>query len=128
MELLSLLGGIVIASATALMLASYKREYAFFIGTLVGIAVFAYLLSAITNSFFSLRSIVEQAGLSTEYFTVVLKALGICLISGFIADTCRDAGQNALASRAELAGRCAVFVLSLPLLKQILETATELIV
>jgi len=70
---------------------------------------------------------VEEAGLDTKYFTVILKALGICLRTGFISDACRDAGQQALASRAELAGRCAVFIVSLPLLEQILGTAAELI-
>ncbi len=127
MELTSLLGGIVVASAAALVLAGYKREYAFLIGIAAGTAVFLYLLKALANSVFSLRSIVEQTGLDTGYFTVILKSLGICLITGFISDTCRDAGQNALASRAELAGRCAIFVISLPLLQQILNTAAELI-
>lgn len=127
MELTSLLGAIIVASAAAIMLGRYKGEYAFLIGIAAGTGVFLYLLGLLTDSFFTLRNIVEEAGLDTKYFLVILKALGICLITGFIADACRDAGQQALASRAELAGRCAVFIISLPLLEQILTTAAKLI-
>ena len=127
MELTTVLGSIIVAGAAALVLSRYKPEYAFFISLIAGILVFISLLSSITETFFSIRETVLDAGLNTKYFTVVLKTLGICLITGFIADTCRDAGQSALASRAELAGRCAVFIISVPLLKQLLETAAELI-
>ncbi len=127
MELTSLLGGLIVASAAALMLSGYKREYSFLIGVAAGAAVFVYLLGIAVNSVFGLRNIVEQAGLNTSYFSVILKSLGICLITGFVSDICRDAGQNALASGAELAGRCAVFIISLPLLEQILSTAAEII-
>ncbi len=121
------MGLLIVASAAALVLAGYKREYAFYIALAAGAVVLIYLLEIMTDAFFSLRNRVEQAGLDTSYFTVILKALGICLITGFISDTCRDAGQNALASRAELAGRCAVFIISVPLLEGILTTAAELI-
>ena len=64
-------------------------------------------------------------------FTELHRKEVVCICDGrrlgFISDACRDAGQQALASRAELAGRCAVFIVSLPLLEQILGTAAELI-
>ncbi|MFQ8952752.1 MAG: SpoIIIAC/SpoIIIAD family protein [Oscillospiraceae bacterium] len=52
---------------------------------------------------------------------MALKALGIGYITGFIADACRDGDRQAL-RKAELAGKCAVFIL-LPLIASILETA-----
>ena len=58
-----------------------------------------------------------------QYFSVALKAIGIGYITGFIADACRDGGQASLAGKAELAGKCAVFILVLPLIASILETA-----
>ncbi len=127
MDITSLLGGLLVASAAALMLSGYKREYALFISVAAGIAVFIGLLKTLTNAVFGLRNMMDQVGIDVGYFMIVLKSLGICLITGFIADTCRDAGQNTLASRAELVGRCAIFVISVPLLEQILNIAIELI-
>lgn len=83
--------------------------------------------SEIGNSLLLLQNRVSALGLAYSHFYVALKALGICVITGFIADVCRDAGQTALANKAELAGRCAVFILSLPLLSSLLDTAVGFI-
>ena len=72
MELTSLLGAIIVASAAAIMLGRYKGEYAFLIGIAAGTGVFLYLLGLLTDSFFTLRNIVEEAGLDTKYFLVIL--------------------------------------------------------
>ena len=36
---------------------------------------------------------------------ILFKTLGICFLAQFAADSCRDAGESALASKVELAGR-----------------------
>jgi len=48
-------------------------------------------------------------------------------LSGFISDLCRDAGQTALASKAEIAGKCAIFLLCVPLSVTLLGTILEFI-
>ena len=45
----------------------------------------------------------------------------------FAADACRDAGESALASRVELAGKMAVVLLSLPLFGEITSVALGLL-
>jgi len=66
---------------------------------------------------------IDTYGINTGYFKTALKALGIGYITTFIADSCRDAGQANLASVSEFAGRCAIFILSLPLILSVMETA-----
>ena len=58
---------------------------------------------------------------------MLFKALGICYLTQFAADSCRDAGESALAVKAEIAGRIAVLLISLPLLSQVASTAMDLI-
>ncbi|MBE6781363.1 MAG: hypothetical protein E7540_01375 [Ruminococcaceae bacterium] len=127
MNLTVILGVLIIASAAALVLRQYKAEYSLFIALLAGALVLIVLMTDIMDGLYSLLNTVLGFGLDGSYFTVAFKSLGICVITGFIADACRDSGQMALASRAELAGRCAVFILSLPLLTSLLETAKEII-
>ena len=43
------------------------------------------------------------------------------------ADACRDAGENAMAAKAELAGKAAMLLLSLPLFEKVAELAASLI-
>ena len=123
MSFTAVLGICIIAAVTATLLKSYKPEYAMLVAVVAGAAVLISVVFDVMQGLLTLRNTFADYGISTSYFFVAVKALGICLITGFIADICRDAGQAALASKAELAGRCAVFVLSVPLLLSLLQTA-----
>ena len=57
----------------------------------------------------------------------MFKSLGITYLTVFAADTCRDAGQNSLAAKVELAGRMAVVAAALPLVKRVVSIVTELL-
>lgn len=127
MKLTVILGIIIISAVFATLLRQYKGEYALLVSVLAGGAVLLTLIFKISDGLYSLLNTALGFGMSGAYFTIVFKALGICIITGFIADLCRDAGQSALATRAELAGRCAVFLLSLPLLTSLLDTAKRII-
>lgn len=68
------------------------------------------------------KSSAETSGLSS-YLTLLMKALGIALTTELCADICRDCGESALGSGIEFAGKAEILLLSLPLMKQIMETA-----
>ncbi len=127
MELTALLGVCVVSAAVITLIRQYKSEYAVFISVAAGGAVLLSVLLDIGNGLLEIRNAVSSLGVDVSYFFVALKALGICVITGFIADTCRDSGNTALAAKAELAGRCAVFLLSVPLLISVFETACRFI-
>jgi stage III sporulation protein AD len=48
-------------------------------------------------------------------------------LAQFAADACRDAGESALASKMELAGKITILILALPLFEKITQTAVGLI-
>lgn len=123
MNITALLGICIIATAAAVLLKNYKPEYALTVAVVAGIVVFVTALLSVVGSLGRLRSLIENTGIEMSYFKVAFKALGICVVTGFVADICRDFGQTSLASRAEFVGKCAVFILSIPLLTTILEIA-----
>ena len=123
MSLLTVLGICIISAVLGVILKQYKPEYALFLAIVSGIIIFFFLLAQVLNPIFEIRNIIANRGIDTSYFLVAFKALGICVITGFVSDICKDFGQNALAGKAEFAGRCAIFLISLPLLKGLLEAA-----
>ena len=56
-----------------------------------------------------------------------MKTLGICFLTQFAVDSCKDAGESALASKVELAGKVTVVVMALPLFQSIASTAVSLV-
>ena len=51
---------------------------------------------------------------------MLLKIGGISLLMDFAAQTCRDAGENGLALKVELAGRVMLILLALPFMQALL--------
>ena len=50
----------------------------------------------------------------------LLRVCGVSLLMDFAAQTCRDAGENGLAMKVELAGRITLIALSLPFMQALL--------
>ncbi len=123
MEILRILGVIFITAIICVILKQYKPEYAILVALCGCVIVLTVIVKSLLTPLSLIEQKIENSGIDNSYFKVALKALGIGYITSFIADSCRDAGQSALALKAELAGKCAIFLLSVPLVLSILETA-----
>ena len=123
MDIFKVLAVCLITAVLALVLKQYKGEYALIAALAGGAVVVLYILKSLSMPIEYINNRLSDFGIKAEYFAVALKALGIGYVTGFIADACRDSGQASLAAKAELAGKCAIFILSLPLITAVLETA-----
>lgn len=126
-DIFKILAILLISAVICLILNRQNREYSLLVSIAAGIITAVLILKHLSASFSVLKGYIEDYGIETEYFKVAIKALGIGYITSFIADACRDSGQSSLAAKAELAGKAAIFVLSLPLLISVLNIAVGLI-
>ena len=85
------------------------------------------ILANIVPAIRQINSLLTAAQMPTEYGIILFKTLGICFLAQFAADSCRDAGESALASKVELAGKISIVILALPLFEKIASTALALI-
>lgn len=69
----------------------------------------------------------EQAGLSRAVLTPVIKVIGIALISRIAGEFCRDAKESGVAAFLELAGTVTALVATIPLIRAVLSTVSDLI-
>lgn len=127
MDIFKILAICFVAAILAVILKQHKAEYALIISLAAGILVMYFIFRGIFAPIELIKGKLTASGINSEYFKVALKALGIGYVTGFIADTCRDSGQTSLAAKAELAGKCAIFLLSVPLILSVLETALGLV-
>lgn len=113
----------LVTAVLCVMLKSKNGETALLTAVAAGVVISLMLIKAVTPVIAELKALLKDYSITTEYFAVALKAVGIGYLTSFIADSCRDCGQNSLAAKAELAGKCVIFMLSLPLLISVLKTA-----
>ncbi len=76
---------------------------------------------SVFSSFFS------QTGVTAEYIPVLFRVLGISLITQFSSDMCKDAGENALATKVEFAGKVMIAAAGLPVIKGFTGFVAEII-
>ena len=117
----------VAAAFLALLLRAKQPEQALSVELLAGVLVTGLLLIRFREVFTAAESWLAAAGLPAEYLRVIFRAVGICLLTQLAADTCRDAGEQSLAAKAELAGKCFMLLLALPLFERLLSLVTGLI-
>ncbi|MBQ1236693.1 MAG: stage III sporulation protein AD [Oscillospiraceae bacterium] len=127
MQWIQFIGIGLIGMILAVLFRQHKPEYAPLISLAAGLAVVFLLLGQLEPIFSQMEEILQQAGIGTEYIAVLLKSLGICYITQLAADTCRDAGESAIASKMELAGKITVLTLAVPYFTGMLQTVGELI-
>ncbi len=126
-DIFKILAVLLVATVLSVILKQKNSEYALFLSVSTGVIVALMILKNLKIPLDTLNRYIEKYSIEAEYFKVALKALGIGYITSFIADSCRDSGQSSLASKAELAGKTAIFILSLPLLISVLDIAVGLV-
>lgn len=127
MELTTILSMLLVAAFLTVLLRRYRPELAMGVGITAGVIALLAILKTAAPAIAQLQSLLEGAALPQAYTTILFKALGICLLTQLTADACRDAGETALAAKAELTGKLLLLVLSLPLFEKITSLALSLL-
>lgn len=127
MNILGLCVAVIIAAVLSVMLKKYNPEISMLVAVGAGVVVFALILSKISPALNQVNSLLTHAGMPVEYGGILLKSLGICFLCQFSSDACKDAGQSALASKVELAGKLMIVLIALPMIEDITQTAVGII-
>lgn len=117
----------VITSVLVIFLKQYRPEYAVVTAVCGGAAVTLMILILFDDIKTALSSLAAVSGIDNTVFSAVFKAMGICYITGFASNVCKDFGQSSLAGKIELAGKITVVILTVPIINIIMEAALEFI-
>lgn len=127
MEWIGMIGIGLVGMVIAVLLRQYKPEYAVFVSLAVGVLIIGMLCSQLLPVFNEMKEMLSQANLSFEYIGILIKSLGVCYLTQLASDACRDAGETAISSKLELAGKITVLSLGLPLFGKLLDIVKQLI-
>ena len=76
-------------------------------------------------------SVIQKLSLNipidTSYIVLILKVIGISYLIEFGKDICKDAGENAIANKIEIAGKVIIVSISIPVVTAVLETITQFV-
>lgn len=125
------MGKIALVAITGMTLAivvgGMRRDISIWITIVSGIIIFFFGISKFEYVVDMFHELTEYTGISETYIKIIFKMIGIAYLSEFTASICKDAGQNAIAGQVDFFGRMSMIVVSLPVLKSLLETIGELL-
>ncbi len=127
MEIVQIVGLGLVATVLALVIKEQKQLFAFLLAITSGVIIFYFLIGKITDVIHVLEKLAVQADLNMVFLETILKIIGIAYIAEFGAQITRDAGQGAIASKIELAGKVLILVMAVPIIQIIIETVIGLL-
>ncbi len=127
MTAFKLAGIALLAVSAAVVLRAYRPEMALQLSVAACLFLLAYALSDIAAIRAAVDGVAGRFGLGAAQLKLVFKVIGISYVVQFAAEACRDAGESAIASKVELAGRVLIVAAALPALLAVLSLLSGLL-
>lgn len=127
MAFIRLIGFCLLAAALVMTLRQMNPPAAALLCVAFGALVMGMLLP-------SLRAYIEQIGaffdslaLDAQYYQVMLKAMGIVLVTQLAVQVCTDMDAPSVARRAEMCGRLALLGVAMPVFLALTQMAVDVL-
>jgi len=120
MDIMQIIGIGISGAIAAILLKEYKPVYSVSIGIITAGTIFLLLLSEIRYIFDVIGAISLRLSINSDYLRIIIRIIGIAYLARFGTEICRDAGQNAIAQKIELAGKIMIVTASIPILTAVL--------
>lgn len=127
MEMMRVVGLGLVAAALIVVVRQQRPEMGLMLSLVAGLLIFGLVLGRISDMLDIFQTLAGKAEVNLLYLGLVIKILGITYLAEFGIQICKDAGENAIASKIEFAGKVFILVLSMPLLGGIFDFIVGLI-
>ena len=120
MNLFAICGLAILGLIVTVILRGVRPDFAVFSGIATVLILLAMSISSMGSLVKIITTLSDETGFSL-YTTMILKTLGIALVSQVTADVCRDCGSASIASKVELSGKLMILSLCIPILQTLLD-------
>ena len=123
---LKISAGVLIAAVLSLVLAKRADELSLLLCLAVCSLVFLTALSYLQPVIEFVRRVVRLGNVNSELLQILLKSVGIGLLSQIVSLICEDVGKKSLSKALQITATTVILCISIPVLEQLL-TLIELV-
>lgn len=117
----------IVSTAFVIILKQYRPEFAFGAALAAGIILLFFSVSCFTEIIKTINDFIDISNAGKEKYEILIKCLGICMVTKIASETCKDCGENSIASKIDLAGKAVVLTFSMPLLQEVIFIIKDLL-
>jgi len=122
-EWIRLIGFCLLAAVMVMLLRQIHPAMAGLLSVAFGALVLSLVLPQIKQHIDAIQAFLSSLKLEGRYYAVMLKAMGIVLITQMAVQVCIDLDAPSVARRAELCGRVALLGVAVPVFMELTELA-----
>lgn len=126
-EIVQLVSIAILTAILTIIVKQYKPELAALVQLGGVILVVLMVVQWIPDIFDTSGAMLQFASIDGKWLQVLVKALGIAIVTELGINICEDNSNKALASVVSLAGKILILLVALPLLRAVAEIAAGLI-
>ena len=121
MEILQIVAIGLVGTILSVALKKESGQFSLFIGLATGIVIFFFLVDYLERVIYVLSQMTENTGIKRGYFNIIIKIIGISYIARFAAELSKDAGEGAISTKIDLAGKILIAVSAIPIIMALIE-------
>lgn len=117
----------LISLVIIIILKQYKPEFAIYISIITGLIIIYMVINRLEGIINLLKTISNKSGINNQFLELLLRITGIAFLTEFAINLCKDAGENAIASKIEIGSKVVIVSMSIPIISSLLEIISKLI-
>lgn len=118
--------GIVAAFLSAIIKKTHP-EFAVAISIAASFIIFYFILDSVTEVLSYIKEMMIDTNIDSGYIETILKIIAIAYLSEYTGAILEDAGETAIAKKVEMAGKVIIFIITIPVLKALLDLILSII-
>lgn len=126
-ELIRIAGIGIVGAVLAVVVSEKKPEMGMLIGIAFGVLALAVVAGKTAAVIQLIDDSVRKSGIDSDLIVPILKVIGMAYITQFAVDACRDAGQNSIASKIEIAGKIMMLAVAVPIATALIKMITTIL-
>ncbi len=125
MTLVQLCGLCLLAAAMVMLLRQMNPQAAALLCVAFSVLVVGMLLKPVSGYIAQIQQFLDSLDMDGQYMKVMLRAMGIVLVTQFASQICQDMDAPSIARKAEFCGRLALLGVSVPIFLSLTQMAVE---
>ena len=127
MSFFKIICGVLIGVLLTIKLKSLGSSLWVYLSLALSVFVLFYIINQLSFVMDFVDSVMEDIGLESGYFEILIKIVGISYLCEFASNICKESGFLSAASQIEIGGKLTMMVMSMPILLAIVDTITSVL-
>ena len=117
----------IVGAVCGIVLRRHLPEFGMVTAVVTGVLILGLTLPLLSSVIDFLKELQELSGLAPSMISPMMKTAGIAIVTRCVGALCKDAGEGGIAAVIETSGTIAALLVSLPLLRLVLQTLLTLL-